>query len=117
MKINVNPLSVNKCWQGRRFKTPEYKRYEKELLYLLPTFKVPNGAIYINIVFGFSSKLKDIDNPLKPFLDILQIKYKFLFTWKVGPVSLPPHSMPKVNFGWPLSVELLSLKISATRSS
>lgn len=77
MKIDINPLSVNKCWQGRRFKTQEYRSYEDELLYKLPNLKPFNGLISIYIVFGFSSKLKDIDNPLKPFLDILQKKYKF----------------------------------------
>lgn len=76
-KININPISVNKCWQGKRFKTQDYKRYEKELLYLLPKLTIPEGELFIKIVFGFSSKLKDIDNPLKPFLDILQLKYKF----------------------------------------
>jgi Holliday junction resolvase RusA-like endonuclease len=77
MKISINPLSVNKCWQGRRFKTPEYKTYETELLYLLPNKKIKEGQLTISIEFGFSSKLKDIDNPLKPFLDILQKKYEF----------------------------------------
>lgn len=31
----------------------------------------------LNIVFGFSSPLADIDNGLKPFIDILQKKYEF----------------------------------------
>jgi len=77
MKININPLSVNKAFKGRRFKTDEYKRYEKELLYLLPALKVPKGELFISLSFGFSSKLKDIDNPVKLFIDILQKKYNF----------------------------------------
>ena len=77
MRIKINPLSVNAAWKGRRFKTQEYKRYEKETLLLLPDLAIPTGEICLNIVFGFSSKLKDIDNPLKPFIDILQKKYKF----------------------------------------
>lgn len=76
-KIIANALSVNKCWQGRRFKTPEYKSYESNLLHILPNLNVPNGILYVKLMFAFSSKLKDIDNPLKPFLDILQKKYKF----------------------------------------
>ena len=76
MKINIKPLSVNKCWQGRRFKTPIYKGYENELLLKLVKIDVPNVSIGLNITFGFSNKLSDIDNPLKPFLDILQKKYK-----------------------------------------
>ena len=77
MIVKINPLSVNKCWQGKRYKTLYYKRYEKELLLLLPSLKVPKTELFIYIKFGFSSKLKDIDNPLKPFLDILQLKYNF----------------------------------------
>jgi Holliday junction resolvase RusA-like endonuclease len=78
INLDVKPLSVNQCWQGRRFKTKAYKQYEKALLQLLPnidfTFK---DKISINITFGFSNKTSDIDNPLKPILDILQKKYYF----------------------------------------
>lgn len=80
MKINIKPLSVNQAWQGRRFKTDKYKSYEKELLYLLPNrknFGCLDGNLRIDIKFGFSSKSSDIDNPVKPLLDILQKKYKF----------------------------------------
>jgi len=77
MKVYINPISVNKCWQGRRFKTPAYKSYETELLHILPNMKVGKGELTIIIEFGFSSKLADIDNPLKPFLDVLQKKYLF----------------------------------------
>lgn len=74
-KINIKPLSVNECWQGRRFKTKEYKQYEKDLLLMLPNAKLKIQRVSIDIVFGFSNSLCDIDNPLKPFLDILQKKY------------------------------------------
>jgi Holliday junction resolvase RusA-like endonuclease len=77
MKINIKPISVNKCWQGKRFKTSEYKNYEKELLYKLPRISLPNKPLEISIEFGFSNKASDIDNPMKPFLDILQKKYGF----------------------------------------
>tara|TARA_R100001244_G_scaffold120472_1_gene90075 strand:- start:202 stop:522 length:321 start_codon:yes stop_codon:yes gene_type:complete len=77
MIINIKPLSVNQCWQGRRFKTPTYKKYEKELLLLLPKLTIPEGNLAIIITFGFSSKASDWDNPIKPFQDILQKRYKF----------------------------------------
>ncbi len=77
IKMNVAPLSVNKCWQGRRFKTPEYKAYEKELLYTLPNKDMPPPPYIINLEFGFSSALSDWDNPIKPLQDILQKKYNF----------------------------------------
>lgn len=74
-KINIKPLSVNECWQGRRFKTQEYKKYERDLLLMLPKKKFKFDKFIIDIEFGFSTVLADIDNPLKPFLDILQKKY------------------------------------------
>tara|TARA_R110001599_G_C11835192_1_gene618785 strand:- start:51 stop:374 length:324 start_codon:yes stop_codon:yes gene_type:complete len=77
MKVNIKPLSINQCFQGRRFKTPKYKQYEKELMLLLPALSVPDGLLEVVITFGLSSKLNDIDNGLKPFIDILQKKYLF----------------------------------------
>jgi len=75
IKINIRPLSVNNAWKGKRFKTDDYKQYEKDLGLLLPKdIKVKNG---LQLEFGFSSKLSDIDNPVKPFIDILQKKYGF----------------------------------------
>ena len=78
VKVLIKPLSVNQCWAGRRFKTPKYKEYEKNLLSLLPKkCKIPKGNIVLNAFCGYSSKLADIDNFLKPFIDILQKKYGF----------------------------------------
>ena len=77
MKVNIKPLSVNQCWRGRRFKTPQYVKYEQMMLALLKPMKVPEGALKLQIQVGFSSKLADIDNLLKPFIDILQKKFKF----------------------------------------
>lgn len=80
MKVTMytKPVSVNQCWRGRRFKTPIYKAYEKELLLTLPKLvEVPEGDFSIKMYVGFSSRSSDIDNPIKPFLDILQKKYGF----------------------------------------
>jgi len=77
--IFVKPLSVNMCWQGRRYKTPNYKAYEKKVLELLPEdlYLPKNGKLVVYITFGFSSKMSDYDNAIKPFQDILQKKYGF----------------------------------------
>lgn len=74
-KLNIKPLSVNEAWQGRRFKTDKYKKYESDLLLLLPKITVPNPPYRLNIVVGFSNKASDLDNICKPFLDVLQKKY------------------------------------------
>lgn len=75
-RIEIKPLSVNNAWQGRRFKTPKYKSFEKELLLKLPTKIEHFDKMDIDITIGVC-KLFDIDNCIKPFLDVLQKKYGF----------------------------------------
>ena len=76
-KINIKPLSVNQCFKGRRFKTPLYKQYELNLFALLPRMKLPEPPFKVFYEFGFSNYASDIDNPVKPFTDVLQKRYKF----------------------------------------
>jgi len=77
IKINIKPLSVNKAWQGRRFKTLEYANYENSVLFMLPKLVLPDPPYEIYFKVGYSNKASDIDNFLKPILDILCKKYKF----------------------------------------
>lgn len=78
VNLNIKPLSVNKAFQGRRFKTEDYKRFEKNMLLILPKSKESFlGDLKISIKYGFSSKLSDIDNPCKLVLDCLVKKYGF----------------------------------------
>jgi len=76
-KLELKPLSVNEAWQGRRFKTDDYKRFESSCFYLLPKIKIPDGKLTLNINFYFSNSNSDIDNCLKMCIDILSKKYKF----------------------------------------
>ena len=78
------PLSVNKCWQGKRFKTKDYKEYEVLLNYKLPYLETPpfekDDRIKLTIQLELEPKKinrLDIDNILKPLIDILQKKYGF----------------------------------------
>ena len=75
--VSINPVSVNDCWKGRRFKTDKYKSYERELLLKLKPYKLPEPPYSVYYEFGLSSALSDWDNPVKPFQDILQKKYRF----------------------------------------
>jgi Holliday junction resolvase RusA-like endonuclease len=77
-KVEVKPMSVNQAWQGRKFKSPLYKEYEKEVLLKLHphTFTV-TGPIELNLFVGVSNAASDADNVVKPFVDILQKKYGF----------------------------------------
>ncbi len=76
-KLKVVPLSVNRAFQGRRFKTVEYKKYEELCLSLLPNIKIPDKPLEVKYVFGFSNKLSDLGNPEKLITDILCKKYGF----------------------------------------
>jgi len=78
VRLDIKALSVNQAWQGKRFKTKAYKQYEKDCLLILPKrILIPEGKLSVTLVFGFSSKLADADNPVKCFIDILQKKYGF----------------------------------------
>jgi len=75
--IKIKPLTVNQVWKGRRFKTAKYKDYENELMWLLGKNRIPSGKLKLEMEVGLSSKLADVDNILKPFIDVLQKKYQF----------------------------------------
>ena len=77
MLVNIKPLSVNRAWQGKRFKTPAYRKYQDDVLKLLRPLDVPCGDLQIYLKFGFSSKNSDFDNPVKLFVDCLQKRYGF----------------------------------------
>ncbi len=77
-EIKIKPLSVNQAWRGRTFKSDKYKKYISDVLSILPSnVVIPDGRLFICLEFGFSSTASDWDNPIKPFVDILQLKYQF----------------------------------------
>ena len=79
IKVDIKPLSINESFQGRRFKTPKYKKYRQDLLYLLPLglgFD-KQDRLELSIEWGFSNKQSDIDNCAKGFIDGLQDMYGF----------------------------------------
>jgi len=76
-RIDIKPLSVNEVWKGKRFKTVKYKNYEKKLLFILPRIMMPEDKLSLTFLIGFSNSGADIDNVLKPFIDVLQKKYRF----------------------------------------
>jgi len=75
-KVSIKPLTSNRLWRGRRFKSHLYRSYEEELLWKLPELTVPDGELHLSITAGIR-KNADIDNVAKPFIDILQKKYGF----------------------------------------
>lgn len=70
----TTPLSQNMAWQGRRYKSKNYKDYEKVInahLQKLAIPKIKPGIpFYLYIEFGISARM-DCSNGLKLFEDIL----------------------------------------------
>ncbi len=78
IKINIKPLSVNEAWKGRRYKTNKYKKYHIDCNLLLPGFLViPKGDLQIYLEWGLSNFGGDWDNPIKPIVDIISMRYGF----------------------------------------
>lgn len=77
-KVQIKPMSVNNAWKGKRFKSTDYTAYETQVFFSLPRdLEIPKGNLGIEFEFGLSNANADLDNPVKPFLDILQKKYGF----------------------------------------
>jgi Holliday junction resolvase RusA-like endonuclease len=76
-QIQIVPLSVNKCYRGRRFATKELLAYKTELAYRLPKMTIPKGKLSVRYIFGVSSKRADADNLVKCLQDSLAKKYGF----------------------------------------
>ena len=73
----IKPLSANQAWLGKKTKTPAYREYERRLMAALPDLEIPDGPMTLKVIVRYSSRLADIDNALKPFIDILQKRYAF----------------------------------------
>lgn len=77
IETKVKPLSANKMHLGRKVDSKEYRNYKAELLQCLPDIELPGGLLRLRILACLSSKLSDLDNVIKPFLDVLQKRYQF----------------------------------------
>ena len=74
VSVALQPLSINKAWQGRRFKTNLYKSYEREAFILLPKKEMVLGNVEIWYEFGLkksSFAISDVGNLEKCLTDIL----------------------------------------------
>jgi Holliday junction resolvase RusA-like endonuclease len=70
--VEVPPLSINKAWQGRRYKTPLYNDWLRHGLYTLPRSDIILGSVEVWLTFGMRyPKKADVDNPIKCCLDLL----------------------------------------------
>lgn len=70
--IPIKSISVNECWQGRRFATPKYKDFTKDMLRVMPNREVIKGNVHLKITLYLKSVLRgDIDNFVKPIVDCI----------------------------------------------
>lgn len=77
ISTGLKPLSANKMHLGRKVDSAEYRKYKSNLMRRLPDVDIPEGPLRVRVLACFSSKLADLDNVLKPFLDVLQARYGF----------------------------------------
>lgn len=72
-RVDIKPISANQCWQGKRFKTPEYKNWREIVGYTMKSHKkFPAGKYEVNLrVFTRHCATSDVDNFIKPALDSL----------------------------------------------
>lgn len=71
ISIPLRPMSVNYAWRGRKFKTPKYAEFEQDCFRFIKGVKT-NGEVEVHFKFYLKKyKINDLDNFLKPLLDIL----------------------------------------------
>ncbi len=75
MKINIPiaPLSVNRAFQGRRFKSSFYKQFEVDFCRTVPRCKKTiKGECEVHYTFYVKNyKMSDVDNCIKTCQDLL----------------------------------------------
>ena len=74
IKIPIRALSVNKSSKGKHFKSPEYKKFERDVTLLLPFNKEKplEGELFVKYTFYFLNYTNsDTDNGVKLLQDIL----------------------------------------------
>ncbi len=77
ISIKIKPMSINKAFQGRRFRTKEYIEYSEVVTGMLPKLDFPPPPYKFSLEYGFSNMASDVDNPTKLIIDIMQKKYSF----------------------------------------
>ena len=77
LRLAIKPMSTNKAWRGRRFKSEDYKDYIDDIsILLLPLkkFKVNSGKEDLVVTYNYylsNYALTDVGNLEKQLTDIL----------------------------------------------
>lgn len=54
IKLKINPLSVNKAWRGRKFKTKAYEIFERDVANSLPFYEgeeITKSEVFVYYIF------------------------------------------------------------------
>ena len=74
IEIPIKPLTANRMWKGRRFKSTEYKTFQTAMVALLNRsgLVIPDGRLTFEVEAGVSGRF-DLDNVIKSTLDTIQL--------------------------------------------
>lgn len=76
-RLKIKPLSTNAMYKGKKYKTQLCKNFYQVLsLKLDKNLTIPALPLKLTMRVGCGSRF-DIDNVLKPFIDVLQKVYGF----------------------------------------
>lgn len=87
--VKIKPMSVNGLYihkalkkkDGKlfvtRIKTSDYRKWQNDVHYLLPSGLKFEGKLCLELVIAYSSANSDLDNGVKAIQDSLQTKYGF----------------------------------------
>lgn len=77
--LDIKPLSVNSCWQGKRFLNKQGKNYIETCLWKMPKGRIIKGIceVWIRVYLKKRWLAMDIDNVEKLLLDCL-VKKKII---------------------------------------
>ena len=109
ISTHFKPLSVNEAYQGRKVKSAKYRQYENVLLNTLPDYEIPEGNLHLRLLVSYSSKRSDIDNCLKPFIDVLQKRYDFNDN-RIYRITVKKEIVPKGEEGITFNLERYEIK-------
>ena len=74
LKLQIGPLSNNKAWKGKHFKTKEYKQFENDICIILPLSKETHdkSEVFVHYVYHLKTYgLSDTANMEKTLTDML----------------------------------------------
>ena len=75
-RLYQKAMSVNIAWKGKRFTSDAYSQFKLLFGILLSTMKTkpprpPDAPLFAHYRWGMSNMRGDVDNPCKPFQDVL----------------------------------------------